>query len=406
MVTSTIGRDIFIGRQPIYNRRLECIGYELLYRAGDVQHACVSDGTQASSEVILHAFLDMGLQNLVGKRVAFIKLPRNLLLSQLCTLLPPGAVWLEIQGNSVVDDEMLKTVRELHSRGYRIALDDYLSYEQLQPLVGLADIVRIDVSQLRAVDLAAHLAEVRPYPGKLLAEKVENREQFRTCAAAGFEYFQGFFLCRPDVVKGGRLPPSRAAALQLLKQVNDPVIDVRELAKIIRRDPSLTHRMLRAINSAGMAVSQTVESVDDALLLLGMDYVAKLASLVVLAGVDDQPRELLTTAMVRARMCELLGAAAGKEHAGTLFLVGMYSAMDAMMGITMETVLGQVPLAPKVRAALVAQEGFLGEVLHCVLAFERGDWAAVEASALGPGAIQQSYLQALAWSGEMVGRIG
>jgi EAL and modified HD-GYP domain-containing signal transduction protein len=236
---------------------------------------------------------------------------------------------------------------------------------------------------------------------KLLAEKVETREQFRHCLDLGFDYFQGYFLCRPDVVTGRRVSPSRVAAMQLLARFQDPKVDLRELSEIIGHDLSLTHRLLRVINSAGPFLQQKVESISQAVLLLGVQFVAKLASLVLLARMEDQPQELTTTAIVRARMCELLGTRAGQEPPDTFFLVGLFSTLDAILAMSLEAALSQLPLAEKVRAALLAREGILGEVLDCVVAFERGDWDAVLQARLDRSAIQQSYLDAIAWAAKV-----
>jgi len=397
--------DIFVGRQPIYDRSLGCIAYELLYRSGDATQARVQDGTQATSKVVLNSVLDIGLENLVGERLAFINLNRQFLLSGQCSLIPPARGVLEILEDVTVDERVVRAVRQLRGRGYRIALDDFVWHEHLLPLVELADIVKVDLPQLSDRQLARHVERLRPYPVKLLAEKVETREQFRRCLKLGFEYFQGFFLCRPEVVKGQQVSPSRLAALRLLARLQDPHVDLREVGELVSHDVSLAHRLMRVIHSAGVCLPHKVASVGEAVLLLGTQFVAKLASLVILAQLDNQPAELITTATVRARMCELLGKAAGGESPDTFFLVGLFSMLDAILGLSLEAAIRQLPLAEKVQAALLANQGTLGGILACVVAFERGDWEAVERSGLDPTTIQQTYLQAIAWAAEMTGHI-
>jgi len=398
-------QDIFVGRQPIYDRHLDCYAYELLYRAGDVAQAGVSDGNQATSQVVYNAVLEIGLDKLVGQRPAFINVTRDFLLSDYTAVIPPNRVVLEILEDVEIDGRLIGAVRRLRARGYRIALDDFIYHPHMQPLVELADIIKIDMLRLDDAQVARHVARLRPYPLKLLAEKVETREQFRRCLGLGFEYSQGYFLCRPEVVKGRQVAPNRVATLRLLARLQDPSVELRELGEIIGHDLSLVHRMLRVINSAEVYLAHKVESIHRAIILLGTRFVAKLASLVILARMEDQPAELITTAITRARMCELLGAVAGGERPDAFFLVGLFSTLDAILGVSLEAALSQLPLTEKVRAALLAREGILGEVLDCAIAFERGDWDTVTSCGLDRSAIQDSYLQAISWAAEMTSHI-
>ena len=398
-------QDIFVGRQPIFDRNLECYAYELLYRTAGAGQARVRDGNQATSQVVYNAFLEIGLDKLVGHRPAFFNVTRDFLLSDYTALIPPHRAVLEILEDVEIDDRLIRAVRRLRAGGYRIALDDFIYHPHMQPLVELADIIKIDLLQLDDAQVTRHVKQLRPYPLKLLAEKVETREQFRRCSGLGFEYFQGYFLCRPEIVKSRQVAPNQVATLRLLARLQDPAVDLRELGEIISHDLSLAHRMLRVINSAEAFLAQKVESISQAIVLLGTQFVAKLASLVILARMKDQPRELITTAITRARMCELLGKVAGGEPSDAFFLVGLFSTLDAILGVSLESALSQLPLTEKVQAALLAREGILGEVLDCVIAFERGDWDTVTSGALDRAAIQRSYLQAISWAAEMTSQV-
>jgi len=271
-------QDIFVGRQPIYDRRLDCYAYELLYRAGDVAQAGVGDGNQATSQVVYNAFLEIGLDKLVGPRMAFINVTRDFLLSDYTAVIPPHRAVLEILEDVEIDDRLIQAVRRLRARGYQIALDDFIYHPHMQPLVELADIIKIDLMRLDDAQLAQYVKRLRCYPLQLLAEKVETREQFRRCSALGFEYFQGYFLCRPEVVKGRQMAPNQVATLRLLARLQDPSVELRELAEIIGHDLSLAYRMLRVINSAEAFLSRKVESVSQAVVMLGTTFVAKLAA--------------------------------------------------------------------------------------------------------------------------------
>jgi len=269
----------------------------------------------------------------------------------------------------------------------------------------LAQIIKVDLMQVGDAELSDHVRNLRPYKVKLLAEKVETWAQFRRCVGLGFDYFQGYFLCRPEVIQGRRLSPNRRAALHLLARLQDPDADLREIGDIISHDVPLTQCLLRAINSAKVYLPQRVDSISKAVLMLGTQYVARLASLVVLARLENQLQELLATTTTRARMCEMLGHKAGGDHPEAFFLVGMFSTLDAILGMPFPDFLNDFPLADRVRAALLNREGVLGQVLNCVIAFEHADWDAVERSGFERAAVQKSYFQAIDWAGQFTPQV-
>ena len=388
----------FVGRQPIYDRRLEVIAYEVLFRRGAVAQADVLDGDHATAQVLLNTFLEIGLDAVVGQQRAFINCTRGMLLQDMVQVFPPERVGIEVLEDIVVDSDLLVAVRGLATQGYLIALDDFHYQDALRPLLELADVVKLDICALDRPRLDEHVTLLRAYDVKLLAEKVETHDDFQYCKDLGFDYFQGYFFCRPDLITGRRTPLNRLALLQLLAELQRPEVEFRTLEALCSRDAALSYKLLRIINSAFYGLPRKVESIRHALHLLGLKTLTTWASLLLLARIDTKPHELLRTAMVRAKMCEQLGQAMGQDGSETFFLVGLFSVLDALLDHPLPEVLAALPLADAISQALLHHEGVLGATLRCVLAYERGTWEEVHDLGLAPEVLMHAYLAAIAWT--------
>ena len=393
--------EVFVGRQPIYTQQLDVFAYELLFRSGEMPHAGVTDGNQATAQVLVNTFLELGLDTLVGPKRAFVNLTRDFLLQDYSLVFPADRVVLEVLEDIAVDDDVLAALRNLSAQGYTIALDDFFYQEHLRPLVELADIIKIDVLASGRTTVAEHVQLLRHYDVQLLAEKVETQEDFTYYKTLGFEYFQGYFFCRPDVVKGQRSPTNHLVILELLAKLQSPRTTFRELEVLISRDVSLSYKVLRTANAAMFTRTRKVESIQQALQLVGLTAMTNIVSLFLLANIDDKPHELLITAMVRAKMCEQLAQFMQRSSSATFFTVGLLSVLDAFMDRPMSDILPALPLVDEVVEALLAHEGMLGATLHCVLAYERGDWEAVQHLGCPRDLLVQTYLDALMWATAM-----
>jgi EAL and modified HD-GYP domain-containing signal transduction protein len=342
--------------------------------------------------------MEIGLETIVGDNLAFINLTRDFILQDYSSVFPAGRVVMEVLEDVPVDAALVEAVRRLSSQGYLIALDDFMYHERLRPLIEVADIIKVDVLALDHAMLQDHVTTLRQYQVKLLAEKVETQEHFKYCRDLGFDYFQGYFFCKPEVIKGHRVPGNRLVTLQLLAELQNPKADFKDLEEIISRDVSLSYKLLRVVNSAFYALPRKVESLRQALLMLGTRNIATWVSVILLAGIDDKPHELMVTAMVRAKMCELLAQTLGQRGRDIFFTVGLFSALDALLDSPMEDILKSLPLSDDITSALLSYTGILGETLQCVLAYERGDWDSVHCATLDCTGITDAYLQAIAWT--------
>lgn len=392
--------DIYIGRQPIYDRELNVYAYELLFRATGDNSAKFTDGDQATSDVIVNTFLEIGLNNIVGDRLAFINLTRAFFVGEHTISLPMDRVVLELLEDIEADNEVIDSVKRLTEQGYSIALDDFIYRESLQPLVQLADIVKIDIMALNRDEVRKHVTALRQYPLRLVAEKVETQEDHEFCMELGFDYFQGYFLAQPKVIRGQRLPNNRLAILKLLSSLQNPDITPHQLDDLITKDVGFSYRILRHVNSAAFSLPRKIESIQQAVVILGLRTIKSWTTLLAMSQIDNKPTELVVTAMVRGKMAEEMARALSAEQPDSFFTVGLFSALDALMDNSMEEILTQLPLADHITQALLHKGGGLhGDVLNCVLAYEHGEWENLGCKQLDTQQIRTCYLEALRWAG-------
>jgi c-di-GMP phosphodiesterase len=390
---------VLVSRQPIYSADMKVLGYELLFRDSEVNRASFSDGDQATAEVILNTFMDIGLQEVVGQQLAFINFGRNLIMADCCQSLPSERAVLELLESVEPDDALLKRLAELKSAGYRIALDDFVCADPSLRLLESAQFVKLDIMACDERMIRQSVTTLKKFPVKLIAEKVETREQFQLCKELGFDYFQGYFFCRPELVASRRLPVNRLAAIRLITKLNNPELEMQELEEAISQDLSLSYKLLRYTNSVMCGLVHEVESIRHAAMMVGFERLRIWASLILFSGMDDKPRDVIVTGAVRARMCEKLAESLKISHPERFFLVGLFSVLDAVFDRPLEEVLSALPLTPNVVDALLRHEGQLGDVLRCVLAYEQQNW--IEAQhyvSLDLERISRIYQEAVAWA--------
>ena len=403
-----LGTDVFVARQPIFSRRQGVYGYELLFRDGLENAFRGGDGNRATSSVIETGLLNIGLDQLTGGKPAFINFTRDLLLADEVLLLPRRAVVIEILEDVEPTPDIVEACEELVRRGFTLALDDYVLGSGFDPLLELAKIVKFEFPVIRGGDHAAFEEQVRRLRlrgTKLLAEKVETREEFDEAVERGFHLFQGYFWGRPATVTGKKIEASPRAYLELLEQVHDSEMSVTHVKDVVKADPALSLSLLRYINSGLFRWMSPVDSIHRAVVLLGPDEIRRWVSFmaVTTAVGDDRPQELILTAVTRGRFCEVLAPAFNLgERALDLFFTGLFSLADAMLGLPIEDAVEHIPLSGDARRALLAEGGPFAEVLQIAIAYERGDWSAFSSRALELGLDEreapQRYREAVEWA--------
>jgi c-di-GMP phosphodiesterase len=389
-------QEVVIGRQPIFNRDRDVVAYELLFRSNSENRANVIDGDMATGQVLLNAMVEIGLDNLVGNRLAFINFTRRFLMDE--NLLPPdkSRVYIEVLEDIEPDDEFVAALQRVSDAGYRIALDDFVFDDKYRPLVQLANTVKLDVRSLTRPQLQSNVKTLRDLGvQELLAEKVETQDEFEFCKGLGFDLFQGYFLEKPKIVSGKTVPTNRLITLELLAQLQDPKVRMDQLETIIGRDVTLCFKLLQSVNSSAIGLRRKVESIRQAIMLLGFDRLRMLASLISLSGFTEAPKALMGTALVRAKMCELLGVELKREDASSFYLAGLFSLLEVMLCRPLADVIAALHLTNDVSDAILKHEGVIGEVLHCVISVERVEWDGNDCLGLTSAQIQQAYLKAI-----------
>ena len=393
---------VLVGRHAIFGLEQEVFAYELLYRNGEANQANFTDGDQATARVMLNALLEIGLDRIVGNQLAFINMTAGFILGNCCEELPKGRVVLEVLEDVQADTEVVAALTRLSSQGYQIALDDFCFREDLLPLVEIAHIIKLDVMAMDRDEIQRQLEILQPYSVKLLAEKVETQEDFDFCKELGFDYFQGFFFCRPNIVEGALIPANQAAIMSLLAKLQDSDTGMKELEEIIRQDLSLSHKVLKYVNSAFFALPKSVDSIRQAACMVGAHRLKTWATLITLASMGNKPMELLVTCLVRAKMCEQLAVARNDADPEQFFTVGMFSVLDGLFDQPLSQLIVDLKLSPDVTKALLEYQGILGKVLSCVIAYDQGNWESIESVDLEESAVRESYLEAIAWMTTLV----
>jgi c-di-GMP phosphodiesterase len=391
----------YVGRQAIFDRAREVIGYELLYRDSDENRAKFSDQTQAASTTIVSAVIDLGLDTLVGKVPAYFNLTLDFLLGRFPIPLPPDRVVLEVLEDVPVTPDLLAAVKDLRAAGFKIALDDFTLTPETQPLAQLADVIKVDLLNKPREEIEAAYAALRAFKVPLVAEKVSTSEEYEWVYGLGFERFQGFFLETPKVVKERRLPHDRARLLQVLAKLQDKSIDLRKLEAILASEVGLVVRLLKLASSAALSRGAPITNVGQALSRLGMQQVTALVLLIMATGFDDKPLELSKQALVRARMCEQLARTAN-QPADQLFVAGLLSLIDALLDQPLATCLGELPVSPVIRSALLEPATPAGKVLEAVRAHGRGEMHKVFRFGFSPQVVNTAWTQSIAWAQSIV----
>ena len=400
---------LFVAHQPIFTPRLQVHAYELLFRSVPENFFPDTDGSHASAGLIVGSLATMGLDQLTGGTPAFINFTRELLVNDYFTVLPVKRVVVELLEDAGTDEEVVSACRRLKRGGYKLALDDVQSLKRIEALIDLADIMKVDFRQTSAQVRRALIRELTGSRVKLVAEKVETQEEFLEALEMGFHYFQGYFLKRPAMLSGREVPANKLALMELLRAAYSPDFDFGRLEEVIKRDLSLSYKMLRFANSAAMGHRERIKSMRHALVMLGQEDVVRLISLLALAGLSsDKPEELAVTSVIRAGFLEALAPIVNfADERLDLFLIGMFSLIDVLVDLPMEEAAARLPASDLVIATLTGQPGLPRDLLELARAYERADWSEVtrlaERWAIPLAEVPKHYLNAVGRSDDIFG---
>jgi c-di-GMP-related signal transduction protein len=407
--------DVFVARQPIFDRNRQLYAYELLYRSDAARNEF--DGTDAAAatqHVIASTMLSIGLENISCGKKAFLNFDHRLLSDGMHLSLPRQAIVIEILETVQPTADLIALCQSIHAQGYSIALDDFVSQPQFEPLTKIAKLIKVDFQATKKEEQERMLRIFPPRGIMMLAEKVETHEEFEWARKAGYDLFQGYFFARPVIVSGREIPAVQTTCLRLLRETQREELDFRRLEILIRGDVALTFKLLRYANSALFARRDKTSSIGRALLVLGEDGIRRWAALATLPMLaTNKPSELLTLSIVRARFCERLAQIGGKAQHIDAFMMGMFSLLDALIDRPLDEALREVELERSVTEALLgtAQEkDVLTKIYRLAQRYEVGDWDEIEklteecgipAAAVGP-----AYMESTLWAERLLGRQG
>jgi c-di-GMP-related signal transduction protein len=401
--------QVFVARQPIFDLRRRAVAYELLFRSGiDNWFPAGTDGDTASARTIGTALTTFDLHALTGGKKAFVNVTRRILCEGLYTLLPPKRTVIELLESVEADVETLAAVRSARAAGYEVALDDFVARPALDLLVPLVNILKVDFLATPP-DERRRIAERGRGIGRkitLLAEKLETAADVREAERLGYTLFQGYFFQRPEMIAREDIPPSKVTYVRFLRELQAPDLSFDDIEAVIKHDVSLSVKLLKFLNSAAFGWRSRVTSLKQALVLLGERPFRKWASLIAILGMtDDRPPELALISLARAKFAETLCPMAGLAGAELdAFLVGLFSALDAMMGRPLAELLSEISVSPAIDAALLGEDTSLGRIRALILAYERGNWANVTALAktlgIAEDRLPEIAIASLGWATE------
>jgi EAL and modified HD-GYP domain-containing signal transduction protein len=383
-------RTIQVGRQAIFDRDLNVFAYELLYR--DAQGDCrITNVDHASSMTLLNAFMEMGLDRLAGPHKAFINLTRHFFVNMPPVPFDRERVVLEILEDVEVDDALLAGVANMREQGFELALDDYAFQPPLKPLLPKVHYIKVEINSDTLPVLARELPGLRASGARLLAEKVETREQFEQLKEMGFDYFQGYFFARPVMIQSRRVEENASMVMRLIARLNDPNVPINEVVSLVSRDPALSYKVLRYVNSSAVGLRTRVQSIQHAVVLMGLQRIRAWATLFVMSGLDSRPSEIINLGLLRANLCERLCRLIGQGTPETAYTVGLLSILDAMIGLPFQDFMDELPLADEIKKAITKQSGLYGQLLKDAVALENNQLPHAVCAELDPNDTVEAF---------------
>ncbi|MEW6669924.1 MAG: HDOD domain-containing protein [Thermodesulfobacteriota bacterium] len=401
--------EVYVARQPVFRKNRKVYGYELLFRDGISNCFPSIDGDLATSKILSNAFLSIGIEEITGGAPAFINFTEKLLVERVPLLLSPGLVLVEILEDIKPTPDLLQACREMQEKGFTLVLDDFTYRPDLQDLIALSKIVKLDFRATDPEELKWSVRKLAAYPVSLLAEKVETHEEVEKADQMGFSLFQGYFFSRPEVLVGRDISSSQMALMQIMAEANKEEVEFRKLEAVMGRDVAISYKLMRYVNSAFFRRVNQISSIKQAIIMLGERQIRQFISLIAMSQLSsDKPSELIRSSIVRAKFCELLGSSNGNSiDASELFTLGLFSMIDAILDKPMEEIMERLPLSAPMKEALVDGKGRLSDYLSLSISYERGEWERASSTANNLGlafeVLPGCFKDALGWANAFAG---
>ncbi len=392
-------QDIFVGRQPIYNRNLGIYAYEMLFHDGCENSAGEEPSEdRASSQEIINTFVDMGLSNLVGNSLANITLTEHFLIRRNALPFPGERVILDIHPNIPINEHTLNTLRKFKNSGFTLALNNYHEISDFSELFEIADIFKLDIQYTTKKEAQSYIKRLKKHGLKILAKKVETLEEYESYMDMDFDYFQGFFLSNPRILKSKTLETSKLSAMQLLSTLCNSDSDTASIEQAISSDLTLSYKLLKLMNSAFFHLPDEIDSIKRAVVFLGRRKLTYWASMLALSNMNNRPLELVKIAMVRAKTCELIAKKLELKDTEQFFTAGMFSALDILMERPINSLITPLPLADEIKAGIVHHKGNIGVLVKCSRLLETSAAKKLSIKGITKAELSALYFQADNWA--------
>ncbi|MEN9577694.1 MAG: hypothetical protein RJA70_703 [Pseudomonadota bacterium] len=385
-----------LSRQAIYDQDLRVWAYELRYVVPNSEDGPLSvTSDDSTSSVVLSAFAEFGLSRVVGSKQAFIYASVKTITGEMALPIPSQRVTLELRDYEYSIEELVPALQARKREGFSLALTDFVYTDDVDPLLELVDYVKLNFPRLGEQGLLEHSALLKRFDVKAVVTGLQTSEQVLACSAMGYSYFQGDFLFKPQLLKRKELPASFVVVSDLLVKLQNPDVTFKEIEEVIKKDAALTVAVLKFLNSSAYSLRQEVSSVAQAVSFLGLNEFMKWTLLVVLSARFEKPTEILTTARIRARTCEIYAKRRRGVSPATAFMVGLLSVLDAILDRPMSELLEELPVTPEVRSAILEFSGPAGEILEKVVTREQ---CFLDIDSEEQEALTAAWLEAVEWA--------
>ncbi|MCG8450323.1 MAG: HDOD domain-containing protein, partial [Pirellulales bacterium] len=347
-----------LGRQPIFDRENQLLAYELLYRdSSSPDSANFVDGEIATASVLCNALLEIGLGRVTGDKPVFVNFTKSFLTGETPIPLGRERIVVEVLESVEIDESVVAGLRHLSEQGYIIALDDFVYSPKWDACLEIADIVKLDVLAMSEVELRAHVTLLNKYDVALVAEKVEDYQTRQRCMELGFDFFQGYYFAKPDVLEEAKVQASQLAILSTLIAINNPEAEVDDIADAVSQDAILTHKLIRYVNSSAFGLRDKIECPRQVIVYLGKEEVRSIVTMLLITSIANKPPELMKTALIRAKACQNIAVSENKENHESYFTVGLLSMLDALMDRPMSEIMQELPLTVELKNSILNYEG-------------------------------------------------
>ena len=395
--------DLMMAQQPIFKKSKELFGYELLFRGQDSQNANVSDGEMATSQVLVNLCIGITQLETQLRKPFFINMTTNLMLSDAFFPIDPNTVYIEILEGQQLTPQFIEAVKNWRQAGYRFVLDDYQFDKEYESLLPWVSIVKIDVLITPPQNYSAKIRDLKAKGLILVAEKVEDQAMFDYCHQLGFDLFQGYFLQKPEIIKGKKIDSAAQSAITLLNALEDKDIGIDVITSMVSQNPTLSFQLLRILKSPVSGIPRKIESIKEAVIFLGLVQLKRWALLITLTSTSKQPKALFKILLTRARCCQLMAESDNKALSDSAFMTGLMSGIDALFAMEKTLLLNQIALSQEVMDAILKSEGSLGNYLQKTIYVEKQEWSKIQKiDPIERVQLNRHFLDAMLWANNIV----